>query len=173
MHFFLKCKINSTLSQDNAHLNFIAWYTTQKLSIWSCITLQEFVCFSSLIPDSFVSSFSYHFLGKRRLHILYYAIHFTEEDIASLLPSYCSIFSKSKEHFVTRTHILQSGLRPLGSLPDYVTRFSEWMWHIWRKNRSGHIFIGYKCITAYMYKNIKAYLYVSMRMCWCVSMRTH
>ena len=67
------------------------------------------------------------FFREEATTYIYYAIHFAEEDIAQLLPSYCSIFSKSKEYFVSRTHILQSGLTPLGTLTDFVTRFSEWL----------------------------------------------
>ena len=70
--------------------------------------------------------------SKRIRHI------YTTHNIAALLPSYCLIFPKSKWHFVSRTHILQSGLTPLGSLIEYVTRFSEWMWHLERKQERSY-----------------------------------
>ena len=38
--------------------------------------------------------------------------------IAKLLPVQITVY-------VSRTHILQSGLTPLGTLTDFVTRFSE------------------------------------------------
>ena len=63
-------------------------HSTPKLSPW--IKFQEFVYFSSLIQDSFVSSFSYQILGKGRLHILYYAILFTKK----ILLHFCQVIAR-------------------------------------------------------------------------------
>ena len=124
--------------------------------------------------DSVVSSFHIIFLGKRRLHILYYAIHFYERrycfTFAKLLPD---IFRVQMAFRVTYTHLAIWTNAP--RIADRIcdTIFLNECDTPGEKTGAAIFSYGHKCITAYMYKDIKAYLYVNMRMCLCVNMRTH
>ena len=64
--------------------------------------------------------------------------------------------------FVSRTHILQSGLTLLGTQTDFVTRFLRGRDTFGGKQERSYF---HTVITAYMYKNIFVCEYANVLMC--------